>query len=228
MLRGAGSHKKWSLSCNSPHCRFGSPANSEALDAILERETVATTLTDHSFPYPSSRGTPQLPNGTRYIGYNPPGYINPPPFEEAMRSRSGSRSSRPQSSASHTEKPPAEWNDSRNSRHGFVGTSYEDPFEKKEKRFGGEDSGPESSYSVQTYSDGDSEVTDATEYSHLAGAGQYPRTYHHLKVQTQECATLVWLALCVCVRNACHPGSSFATIVSIIIVLIMTVFLFWC
>ena len=181
------------FACTHTHvyCRFGSPTNSEALDAMLERETIATTLTDHSsIPYPSLRGTPQLPNGTRYMGIGAPGYINPPSFEEAIsRSRKGSRSSRPQSGASNTEKSPSEWSASHNSRSAFV-TSYEDPFEKR-KHFGGEGPGQDSSFSVHTYSDGDSEMTDATEYSHLAGAGQFPRNYHHLQVQTPQNATLV-------------------------------------
>ena len=77
-----------------------------------------------------------------------------------------------------------------NSRTGFMG--HEDPFEKRDLgRYSGDDSGPDSSYSVQTYSDGESEVTDGTEYSHLAGVGEIPRTYHHLKVQTNHNATLV-------------------------------------
>lgn len=171
--------------------RFGSPTNSEALDAILEQETVATTLTDHSLPYPSSRGTPQLPNGTRYMGFSAPGYINPPSFAEATRSRSGSQSSRPHSAASNMDKPAnMEWNVDHNLRTAY---QYQDPFERKDRHYSstGDDSGADSSYSVQTYSDVDSEATDATEYSHLAGAGQFPRTYNHLKVQATDYATLV-------------------------------------
>jgi hypothetical protein len=83
----------------------------------------------------------------------------------------------------------SEWTNGHNSRTGF---GYSDPYEKKGYGIsGGDDSGPDSSYSVQTYSDGDSVVTDGTEYSHLAGAGQIPRTYHHLQVQTPQNATLV-------------------------------------
>ena len=156
---------------------------------MLERETIATTLTDgSSLPYPSLRGTPQLPNGTRYMGIGAPGYINPPSFQEAIsRSRKGSRSSRPHSGGSHGEL--SEWSASHNSKSGLVASGYDDPFERK--HFGGEVPGPNSSFSVQTFSDGDSEMTDATEYSHLAGAGQFPRSYHHLQVQTPQNATLV-------------------------------------
>ena len=181
-----------SLSRTHTQNRFGSPTNSEHLDAILERETVATTLTDRSLPYPSSHGTPVLVNGPRYTGFGAPEYINPPSFSEAIRSRTTSRSSRPHSGASHTEKAPSEWSASHNSRTAFI--SYEDPYEKKHLHHhhgGGEESGPDSSYSVQTFSDGDSEMTEGTEYSHLAAAGQIPRTYHHLQVQTQQNATLV-------------------------------------
>lgn len=168
-------------------CRFGSPTNSENLDAVLERETIATTLTDHSVPYSSTRGTPHLPNATRYAGFSAPEYINPPSFAEATRSRKGSRSSRPHSGGSQSD-----WSASGHSKSVFV--SHEDPFEK-----GALDFGPDSSYSVQTFSDGESEMTDATEYSHLAGAGQFPRTYHHLQVQTRQNATLVWsLSVCCC------------------------------
>ena len=152
---------------------------------MLERETIATTLTDHSMPYSNnSRGTvtPQLPNGpTRYMGYGAPEYINPPSFAEAVRSKRSS--SRTYSTGSNTDAGIG-----RNSRTGF---GYNDPFEKRPYSVGGDDSGPDSSYSVQTYSDGDSVLTDGTEYSHLAGAGQFPRTYHHLQVQTPQNATLV-------------------------------------
>ena len=152
---------------------------------MLERETVATTLTDHSMPYPSSHGTPQLLNGpARYMGYSAPEYINPPSFAEAVRSKRSS--SRPQSTGSNTDSKPSEWSAGRNS-----GFGYNDPFEKRHFGGLGDDSGRDSSYSVQTYSDRDSVVTDGTEYSHLAGAGQFPRTYHHLQVQTPQNATLV-------------------------------------
>ena len=130
-------------------------------------------------PYSSAQGTPHLPNATRYAGFSAPEYINPPSFAEATRSRKGSRSSRPHSGGSQSD-----WSASRHSKSAFF--SHEDPFEK-----GALDSGPDSSYSVQTFSDGESEMTDATEYSHLAGAGQFPRTYHHLQVQTRQNATLV-------------------------------------
>ena len=83
---------------------------------------------------------------------------------------------------------PSEWTSGHHSRTGF---GYTDPFEKGHFGGGGDDSGPDSSYSVQTYSDRDSVVTDGTEYSHLAGVGQYPRTYHHLQVQAPQNATLV-------------------------------------
>ena len=146
-------------------------------------------------PYPaSSRGTatPQLPNGpAHYMGFSAPGYINPPSFTEAVRSKRANSSSRPQSTGSNTmdSNKLSEWTTGRNSRTGY---GYSDPYEKKGYGIGGDDSGPESSsYSVQTYSDRDSVVTDGTEYSHLAGAGQYPRTYHHLQVQTPQNATLV-------------------------------------
>ena len=183
----------FSLFAHTQHS-FSSPANSEMLDAVLERETVATTLTDHSMPYPaSSRGTvtPQLPNGpAHYMGYSAPGYINPPSFDEAVRGKQANSSSRPQSTGSNImdSNKLSEWITGRNSRTGY---GYSDPYEKKGYGIGVDDSGPDSSYSVQTCSDGDSVLTDGTEYSHLAGAGQFPRTYHHLQVRTPQNATLV-------------------------------------
>ena len=90
------------------------------------------------------------------MGYGAPEYINPPSFAEATRNK---QASRPQSAASHTDdKPPSER--SVGTRTGFISCSSNHLFEKG--HFGEDESCADSSYSVQMYSDGDSEVTDST------------------------------------------------------------------